>query len=114
MNALPATIARRWAASLPACPSTRHPPGCPPPTLHHPPPPPTTPHHPPPPPQVFNLGSPGAVYKSLQSPLKYQTRCISCFPDKTGYLLGSIEGRVAVHHVEESMNGKNFTFKCHR
>ena len=35
-------------------------------------------------PQVFNLGNPGAVYKSLQSPLKYQTRCISCFPDKVG------------------------------
>jgi mRNA export factor len=63
---------------------------------------------------VFNLGSPSVVYKSLQSPLKYQTRCISCFPDKTGYLLGSIEGRVAVHHVEDNMQAKNFTFKCHR
>ncbi|KAL4437482.1 hypothetical protein ABPG77_003463 [Micractinium sp. CCAP 211/92] len=64
--------------------------------------------------QVFNLSNPGAVYKSLQSPLKYQTRCIACFPDKSGYLLGSIEGRVAVHHVEDNMQGKNFTFKCHR
>lgn len=54
------------------------------------------------------------VYKSLQSPLKYQTRCIACFPDKTGYLLGSIEGRVAVHHVEDNLQNKNFTFKCHR
>lgn len=68
----------------------------------------------PPCPQVFNLSNPGAVYKSLQSPLKYQTRCIACFPDKSGYLLGSIEGRVAVHHVEDNMQGKNFTFKCHR
>lgn len=35
--------------------------------------------------------------------------------DKTGYLVGSIEGRVAVNHVEESVgNTKNFTFKCHR
>lgn len=35
--------------------------------------------------------------------------------DKTGYLIGSIEGRVAVQHVEESIGqAKNFTFKCHR
>jgi hypothetical protein len=40
---------------------------------------------------------------------------VSCFPDKTGYLIGSIEGRVAVHHVEDSVGQqKNFTFKCHR
>ena len=64
--------------------------------------------------QVFNLANPQVVYKQLASPLKYQTRCISCFPDKTGYLLGSIEGRVAVHHVEDNMQAKNFTFKCHR
>ena len=64
--------------------------------------------------QVFNLGSPQTAYKSLTSPLKYQTRCISCFPDSTGYLIGSVEGRVAVHHVEDSLQSKNFTFKCHR
>lgn len=28
--------------------------------------------------------------------------------------VGSIEGRVAVHHVEDALQGKNFTFKCHR
>lgn len=63
---------------------------------------------------MFNLGNPGAVYKSLQSPLKFQTRCISAFPDKSGYLVGSVEGRVAVHHVEDALQSKNFTFKCHR
>jgi len=64
--------------------------------------------------QVFNLTSPQTVYKQLQSPLKYQTRCVTCFPDKNGYLVGSIEGRVAVQHVEDNMSSKNFTFKCHR
>lgn len=115
--------------------------------------------------QVFNLNSPQTVYKELDSPLKFQTRCITCFPDATGYLVscimlcspkehlnrcctiiftvsaaccalcgeevavsvkieglkepgcpqvGSIEGRVAVQHVEDSMQSKNFTFKCHR
>lgn len=64
--------------------------------------------------QVFNLTQPQTVYKSLQSPLKYQTRCVTCFPDKSGYLVGSIEGRVAVQHIEDNQQTKNFTFKCHR
>lgn len=64
---------------------------------------------------VFNLQSPQQPYKTTQSPLKWQTRVVSCFPDRTGYLVGSIEGRVAVHHVEDSVGqAKNFTFKCHR
>lgn len=53
-------------------------------------------------------------FKRLQSPLKFQTRCIATFPDKAGYLVGSIEGRVAVQHVDDSQQPKNFTFKCHR
>jgi len=66
--------------------------------------------------QVFNLAKPDQVYKQLQSPLKHQTRCIAAFPDKqtTGYLVGSIEGRVAVQHVDDHLASKNFTFKCHR
>ena len=31
-----------------------------------------------------------------ESSLKYQTRCVRSFPNKTGYVLSSIEGRVAV------------------
>jgi mRNA export factor len=56
------------------------------------------------------------VFKEVQSPLKYQTRCIAAFPDKStmGYLVGSIEGRVAVQHVDDNLQNKNFTFKCHR
>ncbi len=34
--------------------------------------------------------------------------------DTLGAGAGSIEGRVAVQHVEESAAGRNFTFKCHR
>lgn len=63
---------------------------------------------------IFNLSNPTAVYKDVESPLKYQTRCVTAFPDQSGYLVGSIEGRVAVHHVEEHLQSKNFTFKCHR
>lgn len=63
---------------------------------------------------IFNLANPQTEYKRVQSPLKYQTRCVATFPDKQGFLLGSIEGRVAVQHIDESQQAKNFTFKCHR
>ncbi|GBG81410.1 hypothetical protein CBR_g32085 [Chara braunii] len=63
---------------------------------------------------VFNLQNPQTEYKRIQSPLKYQTRCLATFPDKQGYLVGSIEGRVAVQHLDDSQASKNFTFKCHR
>ncbi|CAI0473909.1 unnamed protein product [Linum tenue] len=67
---------------------------------------------------VFNLQNPQAEFKRIQSPLKYQTRCVAAFPDQQGFLVciqvGSIEGRVGVHHLDDAQNGKNFTFKCHR
>eukprot|EP01026_Neomeris_dumetosa_P019115 TRINITY_DN1765_c0_g1_i2.p1 TRINITY_DN1765_c0_g1~~TRINITY_DN1765_c0_g1_i2.p1 ORF type:complete len:345 (-),score=34.25 TRINITY_DN1765_c0_g1_i2:393-1427(-) len=64
--------------------------------------------------QVFNLGQPQQVYQEVESPLKYQTRCVACFPDQDGYLIGSIEGRIAVQYLQETSDKKNFTFKCHR
>jgi mRNA export factor len=63
---------------------------------------------------IFNLQTPQTPHKQIPSPLKHQTRAVACFPDKSGFLVGSIEGRVAVHHVEDSQQSKNFTFKCHR
>jgi hypothetical protein len=49
----------------------------------------------------------------------FQHRCISIFLDKktnspTGFALGSIEGRVAIHYVNPTNPKDNFTFKCHR
>ena len=32
----------------------------------------------------------------------------------TGFALGSIEGRVAIHYVNPQNPKDNFTFKCHR
>ncbi|KAF1870142.1 hypothetical protein Lal_00017723 [Lupinus albus] len=63
---------------------------------------------------VFNLQNPQAEYKRIVSPLKYQTRCVAAFPDQQGFLVGSIEGRVGVHHLDDAQQSKNFTFKCHR
>ncbi|XP_024924048.1 protein RAE1 [Ziziphus jujuba] len=63
---------------------------------------------------LFNLRKPQTEFKRVISPLKYQTRCVAAFPDQQGFLVGSIEGRVAVHHVDDSQQDKNYTFKCHR
>mmetsp|Transcript_21276 Transcript_21276/g.30107 ORF Transcript_21276/g.30107 Transcript_21276/m.30107 type:complete len:360 (-) Transcript_21276:215-1294(-) len=49
-----------------------------------------------------------------ESPLKYQSRCISCFPDCTGFAVGSIEGRVAIHYLQKVPGKDSFAFKCHR
>jgi len=59
-----------------------------------------------------NLQSNPAPYKQGQTALKMQTRCICAFPDKTGYAVGSIEGRCSITHIEDT--AKNFQFKCHR
>ncbi len=49
--------------------------------------------------QVFNLNSPQTVYKELDSPLKFQTRCVTCFPDATGYLVSSTTPFSSVHSL---------------
>jgi mRNA export factor len=53
-------------------------------------------------------------YSRKESPLKFQSRCISVFPDETGFALGSIEGRVAIHYVQKVAGKDSFAFKCHR
>mmetsp|Transcript_77829 Transcript_77829/g.209752 ORF Transcript_77829/g.209752 Transcript_77829/m.209752 type:complete len:243 (+) Transcript_77829:404-1132(+) len=51
-----------------------------------------------------------------ESSLKFQTRCIRCYPDGKGYALSSIEGRVAMEYFDTSAAGqaKKYAFKCHR
>jgi len=63
---------------------------------------------------IYDLRKAGQEFKRFPSPLKYQSRVVSCFPDKSGFALGSIEGRVAIHHVDEKDAIRNFAFKCHR
>ncbi|POW16816.1 hypothetical protein PSTT_00958 [Puccinia striiformis] len=63
---------------------------------------------------IYHLSNPAVEYKSLDSPLKWQTRCIACFNDAQGYAVGSVEGRVAIQHVEDKQTANNFSFKCHR
>ncbi|KAK7044135.1 RNA export factor gle2 [Paramarasmius palmivorus] len=66
--------------------------------------------------QIFNLTNPTTPYKTMVSPLKWQTRVVSCFTasNTSGFAIGSIEGRVAIQYVEDKDSGNNFSFKCHR
>jgi mRNA export factor len=68
--------------------------------------------------KVYNLEQQPQEMKTIDSPLKFQHRCVSIFLDKqknpTGFALGSIEGRVAIQYVEAQNPKDNFTFKCHR
>jgi len=66
--------------------------------------------------QIFNLSNPGTIFKTLTSPLKWQTRVVSCFTasDKSGFAIGSVEGRVSVHFVDDKESMNNYTFRCHR
>lgn len=50
---------------------------------------------------IVNLKNPTTFFKTLQSPLKWQTRVVSCFADAAGFAIGSIEGRCAIQYVEE-------------
>ncbi|KAL8746738.1 MAG: hypothetical protein Q9190_001296 [Brigantiaea leucoxantha] len=63
---------------------------------------------------IINLSEPGKFYKTMQSPLKWQTRVVTCFNDGSGFAVGSIEGRCAIQYVEEKDSSANFSFKCHR
>lgn len=63
---------------------------------------------------IVDLNSPDKFYKTIQSPLKFQTRVVSCFKGADGFAVGSIEGRCAMQYVEEKDSTSNFSFKCHR
>ncbi|XP_060833854.1 protein Rae1 [Rhopalosiphum padi] len=68
---------------------------------------------------VYKLEGKPEMVKTVDSPLKYQHRCVAIFRDKkkqspTGFGLGSVEGRVAIHYIQPQSSKDNFTFKCHR
>ena len=58
----------------------------------------------------------GYVQQKRESSLKFQTRFLECFPNRQGYVLSSIEGRVAVEYLDPSpeVQKKKYAFKCHR
>ncbi|VDP93754.1 unnamed protein product [Echinostoma caproni] len=68
---------------------------------------------------AYNLENGPTEFTRIESPLKFQSRCVSIFLDKqkqqpNGFALGSIEGRVAIQYFSPTTPKENFTFKCHR
>ncbi|EFA75172.1 WD40 repeat-containing protein [Heterostelium album PN500] len=59
--------------------------------------------------KVYNLSSPGVEFSTIEPPLKFQTRCVSCFPDRTGFAMGSIEGRVAIQYITDDKQSEEST-----
>ena len=58
-----------------------------------------------------NLSTPVSV---SDSPLKFQMRAISIEPAGNFFVVSSIEGRIAVEHLNAADKGKNYAFKAHR
>jgi cell cycle arrest protein BUB3 len=65
---------------------------------------------------IWDIRNMGQYVARRESSLKYQTRCIRIFPSKEGYVMSSIEGRVAVEYFDNDpeIQKKKFAFKCHR
>ena len=51
--------------------------------------------------QVVDLNNPTTFFRSIPSPLKHQTRVVSCFIDSSGFAVGGIEGRCGCQYVAE-------------
>ncbi|KAL5486207.1 GLE2_2 [Sanghuangporus weigelae] len=64
--------------------------------------------------QTFSLTNPTVPFKTEMSPLRLQTRVVTCFPSANGFAVGSVEGRAAMHYAEESKSKDSYTFICHR
>jgi len=65
---------------------------------------------------IWDLRNWDVCQQKRESNLKYQTRAVKCFPNGIGFVVGSIEGRVAVEYFDPSAEAqkKRYAFKCHR
>merc|ERR1712146_565626 len=63
---------------------------------------------------IWDVRNTQQPFARRESNLKYQTRAIAPMPNGDGYVMSSIEGRVAVEYIEESKQAQKFAFKCHR
>jgi len=66
---------------------------------------------------IWNIRNLGAgPEQKRDSSLKYQTRSIRAFPNGQGFVLSSIEGRVAVEYIDPNPESqkRKYAFKCHR
>lgn len=64
--------------------------------------------------RVYDVRKPTTPYKEKTAQLKHQFRTLATFPDKSGYAVGSVEGRVSIDHIADEDVKSDFAFKCHR
>ncbi|KAL5218330.1 hypothetical protein ABZP36_019014 [Zizania latifolia] len=59
---------------------------------------------------IYDLRNMSKPEQKRDSSLKYQTRCVQCFPNGTGYALSSVEGRVSMEFFDlsESAQSKKY------
>jgi mRNA export factor len=50
---------------------------------------------------LVNLDNWSAIWRTRESPLKHQTRVVTCFLDSTGFAMGGIEGRVSFQYASD-------------
>jgi len=62
---------------------------------------------------IRNISEPAQI---RESPLKCQTRKVSCSPDGLSFTISSVEGRLGVEYFDTSAEylSKKYAFKCHR
>ncbi|KAL7753344.1 mitotic spindle checkpoint protein Bub3 [Sorochytrium milnesiophthora] len=65
---------------------------------------------------VYDVRNMKETYQRRESGLKFMTRTIRCMPNGGGYVLTSVEGRVAVEFFDpsEESQAHKYAFKCHR
>ncbi|KAI6213279.1 hypothetical protein M3Y94_00131800 [Aphelenchoides besseyi] len=65
---------------------------------------------------VWDIRQMKTPMQTRESPLKYQIRCIKCFPSGEAFVVSSIEGRVAVEYFDQNpdVQKSKYAFKCHR
>ncbi|OMH85504.1 Mitotic checkpoint protein [Zancudomyces culisetae] len=65
---------------------------------------------------VYDLRNRSAPVETKESLLKYPTRKVTCMPNGQGFVVSSIEGRVAVEYFDPSpaVQSLKYAFKCHR
>jgi mRNA export factor len=55
---------------------------------------------------LVDLNNWGAVWRTRESPLKHQSRVVTCFLDGSGFALGGIEGRISFQHASDRDHAK--------
>lgn len=63
---------------------------------------------------VFDVRKPTTPFQEKYSQLKHQSRCVACWPDSMGYVVGGVDGTVSVDYVQEPRQDANGVFTCHR